>query len=139
MRWKKVAGGYAVVFERGDEVLEGLRQLARETGLRSGCFTGLGAVDHVQLAFWDPDRREYLKQDLYGDHEVGNLTGNLTILNGEPFVHAHGVVAGRDFVAKAGHVMTARVSATLEVHVRDFEAEIQRGMVPEIGLNLWQL
>jgi predicted DNA-binding protein with PD1-like motif len=42
-------------------------------------------------------------------------------------------------VAKAGHVMTARVSATLEVHVRDFEAEIQRGMVPEIGLNLWQL
>ena len=93
----------------------------------------------MQLAFWDLERKEYLRTDLEGDHEVGNLTGNLTRLNGEPFVHAHGVVAGRDFLARAGHIMSARVSATLEVHVHDFGAEITRGMVPDIGLNLCKL
>lgn len=139
MRWKPVRGGYAVVLDVGDEVVDSLRRFARDSGIRSGFFTGLGAANQVQLAFYDLDRQEYLRHDLPDNHEIGSLTGNLTLLDGEPFVHAHAVVAGRDYAARTGHLMSARCSATVEIFVHDFETAIARRPVPEIGLNLWSL
>jgi predicted DNA-binding protein with PD1-like motif len=139
MKWREVQGGWAVVLGRGDDVLDCLRQVAREARIRSGAFSGLGAVDGVQLAFWDMDRKQYLRTDLAGDHEIGALVGNITTLDGEPFVHAHAVVGGRDFAARTGHLMTARCSATVEIFVHDFANDIRRGPDPVVGLNLWQL
>jgi hypothetical protein len=44
MRWRAVQGGWFVVLQRGDDVLECLRQVAREAEIRSASLTGLGAV-----------------------------------------------------------------------------------------------
>jgi uncharacterized protein len=139
MRWRAVQGGYAVVLQRGDDLLECLKQLARETNLRAGFFTGLGAACDVQIAYWDMERREYLRSELDGDQEIGVLTGNISQLEGQPFVHAHAVLSGHDFLARTGHVMRARVSATVEIFVHDFGGAIHRGMDAGVGLNLWQL
>jgi predicted DNA-binding protein with PD1-like motif len=46
----------------------------------------------AQLAFCDLERKAYDRLDLEGDHEIGSLTGNLS-LDGAPFVHVHAVVA----------------------------------------------
>jgi predicted DNA-binding protein with PD1-like motif len=127
------------MMEVGDEVVESLRRFASESGIRSGFFAGLGAANDIQLAFYDLDRKEYLRRDFPEFHEIGSLTGNLTFLNGQPFVHAHAVVGGRDYAARTGHLMRARCSATVEIFVHDFEAEIHRGPVPELGLSLWRL
>ena len=139
MRSRAVQGGYAVVLQRGDDLLECLLQLARDTGLRAGFFTGLGAVCDVQLAYWDMERREYLCTDLDGDQEIGALTGNIAQLDGQPFVHAHAVVSGHDLLARTGHVMRARVSATVELFVHDFGGAIHRAPDAATGLKLWQL
>jgi hypothetical protein len=139
MRARAVQGGWAVVLQRGDDLLECLKKLAGDTNLRAGFFTGLGAVCDVQIAYWDMERREYLRTDLEGDQEIGVLTGNITQLDGQPFVHAHAVLSGDDFLARTGHVMRARVSVTVEIFVHDFGGAIHRGMDPGIGLNLWQL
>jgi len=139
MRWRRVEGGLAVVLERGDEVVDCLKRLAREAGIRGGFFVGMGAVDHAVLGYYDLEKKEYLRTEVTGDHEVGSLTGNLTRLEGEPFAHVHAVIAGRDLAARTGHVVSARVGATLELFVHDFGTEIVREPVPEIGLNLWRL
>jgi predicted DNA-binding protein with PD1-like motif len=140
MRWRRVPGGVASVLERGDEVLESLRRVAAEAGVQSGFISGLGAVDRVQLAFYDLERKTYDRIDLEGDHEIGSLTGNLTRLDGAPFVHVHAVVAGRDFTARTGHLMRAHCSATVELFVHDFGAEpIDRKPDAAVGLNLWKL
>jgi len=139
MQWKAVQGGWAIVLASGDDVLDSLRRVAREAGIRAGALSGLGAVNGLQLAYWDQERREYLRTDLDGDHEIGALAGNVTQLNGEPFVHAHAVVAGRDLVARTGHLMAARCAATVEIFVHDYGCEIHRAPDPDIGLNLCKL
>ncbi len=139
MRWRAVQGGWAIVLDRGDDVHESLREVARAAGIQSGAFTGLGAVDDVQLAYWDLPAKEYLRTDFDGDYEIGALVGNLTFLDGKPFVHAHVVVGGRDFVARTGHLMRARCSATVEIFVHDYASTIERALVPEIGLSLCRL
>jgi len=139
MRWRAVQGGWAIVLDRGDDVHEALREVARAAGIRSGAFTGLGAVDDVQLAYWDLPTKEYLRSDFQGDYEIGALVGNLTFLDGQPFVHAHVVIGGRDFVARTGHLMRARCSATVEIFVHDYASTVERALVPEIGLSLCRL
>jgi predicted DNA-binding protein with PD1-like motif len=139
VRFRSVEGGWALVLERGDDLHASLQRLAREAGIASGFFAGLGAVDAVQLAYWDLERKEYARRDFSGDHEIGALVGNLTRLDGEPFVHAHAVVGGPDFVAYTGHLMRARCAATVEIFVHAVATPIVRGPAPEIGLNLCRL
>ena len=139
MKWRTVQGGWVIVLATGDDVLDCLRRVAREAGILSGSLSGLGAVNGLQLAYWDQARREYLRTDLGGDHEIGALAGNITQLDGEPMVHAHAVVAGRDLVARTGHLMAARCAATVEIFVHDYATEIRRAPDPDIGLNLCKL
>ena len=139
MRWRPVRDGWFVVLERGDDLHTSLVQFASEAGVTSAAFTGLGAADELQLAFYDLARREYDRRDFDGDHEIGVLVGNLTHKDGAPFVHAHAVIGGRDFAAYAGHLMRARCGATLEIAVHDFAAAVERAPVPAIGLALCRL
>ena len=139
MRWRAVQGGWAAVLHRGDDVLASWKQLAREADIRSASLSGLGAVDGVQLAYWDSEAKVYERIDFDGDMEIGALVGNITRLDGEPFVHAHVVVGGRDTIAHTGHLMAARCAATVELFLHDFGGAIHRAPDPVIGLNLCQL
>jgi predicted DNA-binding protein with PD1-like motif len=139
VRWRAVDNGWFVVLERGDDVHAALLRVAGEAGIESASFNGLGAADDVQLAYYDLARQEYDRRDFAGDHEIGILVGNLTRKDGEPFVHAHAVLGGRDFAAFAGHLMRARCGATLEVFIHKFSRAVERHPVPEIGLALCRL
>jgi hypothetical protein len=139
MRWRVVQGGWAVVLRQGDDVLESVRQVAREAGIRSAALSGLGAVAGVQIAYWDQAERQYLRVDLDGDLEIGALVGNVTLLEGQPFVHAHAVLGGRDFLARTGHLMAAKCAATVEIFLHDYGSAVHRRADPEIGLNLCEL
>lgn len=139
MRWRTVDNGWFVVLERGDDLHESLLRVAADAEIESAWFGGLGAADDVQLAYYDLARQEYDRRDFAGDHEIGTLVGNLTRKDGKPFVHAHAVIAGRDFAAYAGHVMRARAGATLEIFVHRFTTAVERHPVAEIGLALCRL
>lgn len=139
MQWRAVQGGWAVVLDRGDDLHGSLQQAAGEAGIRSGAITALGAVDDVQLAYWNLAGREYERRDFAGDFEIGALVGNFAVLDGKPFAHVHAVLGGRDFAAFTGHVMRARCSATVEIFVHDYASIVERHFVPEIGLNLCRL
>ena len=140
MRWRRVPGGVFVVLQHGDDVHASLLQVAVEAEVRSGALAGLGAADDIQIAYYDLARRAYDRLDLDGDHEVCGMTGNLTLVDGRPFAHVHAVLGGRDFAARAGHLMRARCGATLEIFVHDFGPEaIHRSPDPAIGLNLCSL
>lgn len=139
MRWRAVQGGWIMVLDRGDDLHAMLKQAAAEAGIRSGAISALGAVDDVQLAYWNLGTREYERRDFTGDYEIGALIGNFALLEGEPFAHVHAVLGGRDFAAVTGHVMHARCSATVEIFVHDYQSPVERRFVPEIGLNLCRL
>jgi predicted DNA-binding protein with PD1-like motif len=44
---------YAVIFEIGDELAEGLRRFAREKGLAGSSFKAIGALSSVRLEWFD--------------------------------------------------------------------------------------
>lgn len=130
---------FVLVFERGDEVIEGLLSFAREHELKTARFTGIGALSEVKLAFFDPETREYEDIPVGEQVEVLNLTGNVAQHEGAPKIHAHMVVGKRDGTALGGHLVEAHVDPTLEVTLVESPEYLEREIEEQSGLPLIKL
>src|SRR3546814_3406482 len=49
----------AAIFEAGDEVMSGLRELSRREKIRGAQITGIGAFSDALLAYFDWDEKDY--------------------------------------------------------------------------------
>jgi len=134
-----MGAAFAVRLAKGEEVLEGLRAVAKAEGLGAGSVVGIGAVEDVELGFYDLAAREYDRRVFREEHELVNLTGNFSRVDGEPFVHAHVTIGGRDYRARCGHLFRATCAVTCELVVTPLEGAIDRAYDDAVGLKLWCL
>jgi predicted DNA-binding protein with PD1-like motif len=130
---------WLLVFAKGDPVIEGLTEFAREQGLTGARLWGIGALEHVDLGFYRHARRDYDRFALAEELELLALNGNLAVTDDGPRVHAHAMVGRSDGTAHGGHLFEGRVGPTLEVFVVESPVEIRREMDEEFGLPLIQL
>ena len=130
---------FAVIFDKGDEVLENLRTFAKEHRLSAAEFTGLGALSDAVLGYFDWQKKDYTRIPIEEQVEVLNLTGNVAQADGEPKLHAHIVLGKGDGTAHGGHLLEAHVRPTLEVIITESPAHLQRRSDPETGLALIRL
>src|SRR5579863_9038085 len=83
---------FVLVFEAGEEVVEGLKKFSQENELTAAYLTAIGAFQELQLGYFDSTKKEYEKIPIREQVEVLSLIGNITTNNGAPQVHAHVVV-----------------------------------------------
>ena len=144
MKTKLLAEGaqktYAVVFDAGDEVIQGLTQFAKDEGLDGAHFTALGAFARATLGYFDLETQNYVHIPVDEQVEVLSLIGDIASnQDSQPQIHAHVVVGQRDGTAHGGHILEAYVRPTLEVTLSETPAHLKRRMVKEFGLALIDL
>jgi len=127
---------YAVIFYQGDEAFSGLLEFAQKYHVTSAHFTAIGAVNGATLGWFDPQRKMYKKIPINGQHEVIGMSGDIALYKGKPIVHTHMVVGTSDGTTRAGHVLAAYVSPTLEVMVTVDPVAMQKRFDPETDLTL---
>lgn len=130
---------FLIRLERGEEVMESLREFMRRQGVGAGPLTGLGACDRARVAHYNTDTQEYRWETFEGPMEIVSLTGNLSWLEGEPFPHVHVCLSGEDMRLFGGHLGEARVTATCEIWVRPVAPRIERRRDESVGLYLLQI
>lgn len=122
---------HLIVFESGDEAVAGLLSFAREHDLADAHFTAIGGFDHVVLGYFDWNRRDYRHIPVSAQVEALSLIGDITLKDGEPWVHAHVVVGLSDATTRGGHLIEGRVRPTLEVMLDESPIHLQRRFDPE--------
>src|SRR5271169_5712263 len=127
---------YAVIFYQGDEAFSGLQEFAEKYHVTSAHFTAIGAVNGATLGWFDPQRKMYKKIPIDGQHEVIGMSGDIALYKRKPVVHTHMVVGGPDGTTRAGHVLSAYVSPTLEVMVTVDPVAMHKRFDPETDLTL---
>jgi predicted DNA-binding protein with PD1-like motif len=128
---------FALIYDKGDEVLTGLKQFAKEHKPRSAHFTAIGAFSDVLLAYFDWNTKQYKEIPVNEQVEVLTLAGDIAWKeDGEPVVHAHVVVGRSDGSAHGGHLKKAHVRPTLEVVLVEYPKHLERKHDPETGLTL---
>ena len=127
---------YAVIFYQGDEALSGLIEFAEKYQVTSAHFTAIGALSGATFGFFDPQRKMYKKIIIDGQHEVIGMIGDIALYHGKPALHTHMAVGGADGTTRAGHVLAAYVSPTLEVMVTVDPVMMQKRLDSATDLTL---
>jgi predicted DNA-binding protein with PD1-like motif len=130
---------FAIVFDKGDEAVAGLREFARSHGLGAASLTAIGAFSDVTLGYFDRQKKDYKKIPVREQVEVLSLLGDVAEKGGAPALHAHVVVGRSDGTTLGGHLVEAHVWPTLEVTLVESPAHLKRQSDEETGLALIRL
>lgn len=123
---------------RGTDLLDGLSALAAELRMKAGTVQVIGAASKLVLGYFDQERREYETIELPGHWEIASGLGNVSIRDGQPFVHLHIVASGADGRAVGGHLMPGTIVFLAEAYVRALDGEPPvRILDEEMGLAVW--
>jgi len=96
-------------------------------------------LKRARLGFYDQKNHEYREIKIDSPHEMASCIGNISLKDGEPFVHAHVVLADEAGNTKAGHLLEGIVFAA-EVHLRRLEGpKLERKHDEVTGLSLWEV
>lgn len=125
-----------VKLQRGEEVLPSLEEALQDHGVTSGLvLSGIGALDRLELGWFDPEEGTYHHKRFEESHELLSLQGSVT-LEADPRVHLHATVAGRNHQAIGGHLFEGRVSVLAEIGIQRLQGlRLTREKNPATGLN----
>lgn len=122
----------------GSDLLDGLTAFAKQEGIQIGKITAIGATMHAVVAYYDQTTRTYNPMEFSGGMEILALNGNISLRDGEPFVHAHILLGDREGKTFGGHLMKGTTLWALELFVEEYEGDyLDRKPDPETGLWLW--
>lgn len=127
-----------IALERGEEVISTLTDYCAKQGIKAAVFNGIGAVERIKIGYYELKTKKYFWSEEEGDLEVASMNGNVAIVDGKPFVHAHAVLSRCDdtYSCIGAHVKEAYVAVTLEVFLEELDMKLGRALNEEIGLKL---
>ena len=136
MEYRKFNDTYVIRLNKGEEVIESLKNLCRDEDIKLAEITGLGASDFVEIGVFNIYTKEYNTKVFEGMLEKTSLVGNVTRKDGEVYLHIHINFGDEEGLVKGGHLVKSRISATSEIILRKIDGEVGRKLDEEIGLNL---
>lgn len=138
MEYRRFDRTYIVRLDRGEEIVEQVKALAAKEKIRLASVQALGAVNDVTVGVFHTAEKEYHANSFQGDMEIVSLTGTVTAMDGQPYLHLHMSVGDAQGHVFGGHLNRAVVSATCEMVLTVLDGEVGRKFSQEIGLNLFE-
>lgn len=137
MQYKKFDNVYALRLDRGEEIIEQIKNFAKSENVKIAKIEGIGATDDITIGIYDLEKKEYTKKNFKGLWEIASLNGNITTMNDEPYLHLHICCSNKNGEIVAGHLNDAKIGVTGEIFITSFDGKIGRKKDENIGINLW--
>ena len=122
--------------DKGEEILEKIKEIALKENIKSAGINALGATNNFTVGVYNVDEKKYYANEFKGAFEIVSLTGTINTMNGEFYTHIH-MSAGNDKgEVFGGHLNKAFVSATCEMVIDIIDGGVDRIYDKETGLNI---
>jgi predicted DNA-binding protein with PD1-like motif len=90
---------------------------------------------HVELGYYHLEHKDYLRKTFSEmDYELISLTGNISLKDGNPYIHVHAALGDNQFRVFGGHLFEAEVAVTAEVSIIPLGKMPVRELDKNIGL-----
>ena len=139
MQFKQNESTYFVYLEKGESVVEELTRFCQNNNISNGYISGIGAMNNIELGAYDSTSKEYIKKTFKEDHELISYQGNMMLLDGEPFIHAHITIGNHNMEIFGGHLFSMNVAVVGEFIIHKIDGNLKRTFNNEIGLATWDL
>ena len=134
---RKFGNKYVLRIDRGEEIVESLKSFCQTNNITLGSVTGIGAVNKAVIGLFKCETKQYIKTELTGDQEITSLSGNISTMNDEIYLHIHVNLSNEKYETFGGHLNSAIVSGTGELIIEEIDGKVDRKFSEEIGLNLY--
>ncbi len=136
---KNIGENFYIRIDKGEEIISNLKSFCEVNKIRAGLISGLGSVTHAELGLYDIENKVYLKKEMSGIFEIASMSGNISQMDGRPYLHIHAVLSDADCKTYGGHFASGVVGATCEIIITPFNGVVERFYNDEIGLNLMDI
>lgn len=138
MDYRRFGSKIVARIDKGEEILEKLKEIALKENIKLAGVSALGATNDFTVGVYKVDEKKYYSNEFKGNFEIVSLTGTVNTMNGEFYSHIH-MSAGNDRgEVFGGHLNEAVVSATCEMIIDIIDGRVDRRYSEEIGLNLFE-
>ena len=138
MQYRKFGSKYFVRIDRGEEILDRLKNLCEQEKIILAEVKALGAIDDFNVGLFDVDEKKYHTHHFAFPAEIVSLWGTVSTKDGGFYAHVHMSAGDKEGRVFGGHLNSARVSATCEMIVDVSDGRIERKFNDEVGLNLFE-
>ncbi|MGI8998267.1 MAG: PPC domain-containing DNA-binding protein [Candidatus Limnocylindria bacterium] len=137
--WEATAGrAFVVRLETGSDLVKDIERFCAEHGILAAQVTVIGAVRHASYAYYEQDDHRYRELASATHHEIVGFTGNVSLRDGRPFLHAHATFADADGATVGGHLVPGCEVFAGEVMIRELGGVSLVRQPDELtGLALW--
>ena len=124
--------------DKGEEILEKVKEIALKENIKLASISALGAVNDFTVGVFKTDEKKYYSNSFQGYFEITSLAGTINTMNDEFYCHIHMSAGNEKGEVFGGHLNKAIVSATCEMVITIIDGAIDRYFDEEIGLNLFK-
>lgn len=139
MKYKRFGNTIVVRIDRGEEILDKIRELATAESIKLASVTALGATNDFTVGVFNTAEKKYYANEFKGAFEIVSLTGTINTMDGQFYTHIHMSAGNEKGEVFGGHLNRAVVSATCEMTVTVIDGEVDRYHDDDVGLNLFKL
>lgn len=138
MEYKRFGNTIVARIDKGEEILQKVKELALCENIKLASVNALGATNDFTVGVYNTDEKKYYANSFKGSFEITSLTGTINTMNDEFYVHFH-MSAGNDKGGVfGGHLNRAVVSATCEMIINVIDGRVDRFADEDTGLNLFK-
>jgi predicted DNA-binding protein with PD1-like motif len=139
MKFNQSGNTFFLYIEKDEPVYRSIIEFCKNHHIKNGKITGIGAVKNAEIGAYNQKTKAYTKNTFRNTLELVSLTGNITIKDGEPFLHAHVVLGNQDSELVGGHLFEMTIAVVGEFILETINTTIKRSMDPDIELATWDL
>jgi uncharacterized protein len=125
--------------DQGNDLLAALTAISRTHNITLGEVQAIGDVSRARIGYYNQAKQQYQFIELAKPLEILSLTGNISLKDGEPFVHAHVTLADENGRAFGGHLAEGTVVFACEFILQAYGSPepLARHLDKDTGLFLW--
>ncbi len=138
MKYKIDNNKVYVKLDKNDLINQSLLDLSNDLSLNFVWLNGIGAIKNPEMGYFDIDRKDYDRKIFNGDYELTSYMGNISLKDGERFIHSHISFSDSKYNVFGGHLFDAKISAAGEFILFLGNKNINRYFDNDVGLFFWK-
>lgn len=135
MDYKRFDNTIIARIDKGEEILEQLKEISLKENIKLASVSALGATNDITVGVFRTAEKKYYANHFTGDLEIVSLTGTVSTMNGEYYAHLHMSAGDDKGNVFGGHLNKAVISATCEMVIQVIDGQVDREFNEEVGLN----
>ena len=129
---------YIFKLPKGKDLMESLAAFCHDNQVKCGIVNVIGAVENATLSVFDQAKKKYGKKVISEALDIVSLTGNISIQDNRPCIHAHVMFADKEYQVFGGHLLPGTKIFVGEAYIQELVGEPKvRRMDKVTKVSLW--